>query len=83
MASEYFKMGVLGGDGRKAGYLAVGGTLLAGAGLAGLIAVNTVYKKCPPNKLLVICGRGLARGDGMSIVKSGGATVVPLLQDYR
>ena len=67
----------------------IGGLLVAAGGLlaGGLIVGRAVYKKCPPNKLLVIYGRNLSlkRGttSGTRIVKEGGATVFPVLQDYR
>lgn len=39
------------------------------------------YKRCPPNRLLVIFGR-TGPGDGMKLVHGGAAFVMPLLQDY-
>jgi len=40
------------------------------------------YKRCPPNRLLVIFGR-TASGQTTQIVHGGARFVIPLLQDYR
>mmetsp|Transcript_46442 Transcript_46442/g.86288 ORF Transcript_46442/g.86288 Transcript_46442/m.86288 type:complete len:525 (-) Transcript_46442:228-1802(-) len=55
----------------------------AALGVAGFVTAYTVYKKCPPNKLLVVYGRGAGgmSGQGMRIIKNGGATVIPGLQE--
>ena len=64
-------------------YAKVTGAGLLTSGALALLAANSIYKKCPPNKLLVVYGRfagGIFSTSGMRIVKNGGATVFPLLQ---
>lgn len=66
-----------------------GAGLLTGLGLTAAVVSSSVYKKCPPNKLLVIYGRHLSLSrqglihNGTRIVKEGGATVFPFLQSCR
>jgi flotillin len=40
------------------------------------------YKRCPPNRLLVIYGRTNRSSDRPKLIHGGAAFVVPLLQDY-
>ncbi len=49
--------------------------------LSTMLFLLTNYKRCPPNRLLVIFGR-TGPGDGMKLVYGGAAFVLPLLQDY-
>ena len=53
-------------------------------GTAAAVSAVSVYKKVPPNKLLVVYGRGVAGlGDGVRIVKGGGTMIVPFLQQAQ
>jgi flotillin len=45
-----------------------------------LLMLMKQYKRCPPNRLLVIFGK--TNSDGPRIIHGGAVFVVPLLQDY-
>lgn len=53
--------------------------VLAALGVSMALMVRC-YKRCPPNKMLVVFGQGIP--DGMKVLMSGAALVWPLIQDY-
>ena len=40
------------------------------------------YRRCPPNRLMVIYGRGLDGNNAAKVIHGGAVFVVPLMQDY-
>jgi flotillin len=44
-----------------------------------VVVLATRFRRCPPNKLLVVYGRGVP--GGMKVMQSGAALVWPLMQD--
>jgi flotillin len=60
-----------------------------GGGLLGLILVlgfvmflATRYKRCPANKVLVISGSFVGKGNSAKCISGGGAFVLPLFQEH-
>jgi len=51
-------------------------------GFSFLVMLVKRYRRCPPNKILVIYGKGAGSGQTSKCIHSGGTFVWPLLQDY-
>src|SRR5262245_32240486 len=61
--------------------IVVVGLLLAG--LSTFVAFARNYRKCPPNKVLVVFGRKhRASGKGYRLINGGSAFVLPLFEDF-
>lgn len=56
-------------------------TLIVAIGFAGFITFARRYKRCPPNRILVIYGKAGGQSKAKCI-HSGAAFVVPLIQDF-
>ncbi len=52
------------------------------AALAGFMVFARNYRKCPPNKVLVVYGRKNKQGQGFRLITGGSALVVPLLESF-
>ncbi len=55
---------------------------LAVAALSAFVVLARNYRKCPPNKVLVVYGRTGADGKGFRLITGGATFVYPLLEDF-
>ncbi|MBZ0170756.1 MAG: hypothetical protein K8E66_00100, partial [Phycisphaerales bacterium] len=69
------------------GGLGLGPMLLIGGGVLlfvvffALVFFASRYKRCPPNRILVIWKQG-AKGSSLKCVHTGGQLIWPVVQDY-
>lgn len=55
---------------------------LAIAGLSAFVVLARNYRKCPPNKVLVVYGRTAKDGKGFRLITGGATFVYPLFEDF-
>lgn len=66
----------------QANFIAIllGAALILAALGVSMAVMTRCYKRCPPNKMLVVFGQGVP--DGMKVLLSGAALVWPIVQDH-